>query len=41
MTGSDQEGDYTLSIFPVQLEDDALFQCQVCSLYKESTLFIF
>ncbi|XP_023330824.1 irregular chiasm C-roughest protein [Eurytemora carolleeae] len=29
MTGSDQEGDYTLNIFPVQLEDNAVFQCQV------------
>jgi hypothetical protein len=29
MTGSDAEGDYTLSIFPLQLEDDAIFQCQV------------
>lgn len=29
MTGSDEEGDYTLDINPVSLEDDARFQCQV------------
>eukprot|EP00095_Tigriopus_kingsejongensis_P001959 maker-scaffold594_size129171-snap-gene-0.23 protein:Tk01959 transcript:maker-scaffold594_size129171-snap-gene-0.23-mRNA-1 annotation:"irregular chiasm c-roughest protein isoform x3" len=29
MTGSDDEGDYTLDINPVSLEDDARFQCQV------------
>ena len=34
MTGSDQEGDYTLNIFPVQLEDDAVFQCQVISYFQ-------
>ena len=34
MTGSDQEGDYTLNIFPVHLEDDAVFQCQVISYFR-------
>ena len=29
MTGSDQEDDFTLQIYPVRLEDDAVFQCQV------------
>ena len=29
MSGSDEEGDYTLDIHQVTLEDDAKFQCQV------------
>ena len=29
MIGSEEEGDYSLEISNVQLEDDALFQCQV------------
>lgn len=29
MIGSDEEGDYSLQIYPVEMEDDALFQCQV------------
>jgi hypothetical protein len=29
MSGSDEEGDYTLDIDNVELEDDAQFQCQV------------
>lgn len=29
MIGSDEEGDYSLQIYPVELEDDAQFQCQV------------
>ena len=29
MSGSDEEGDYTLDIDSVELEDDAKFQCQV------------
>ena len=29
MSGSDEEGDFTLDIHEVQLEDDAKFQCQV------------
>lgn len=29
MTGSDEEGDWTLDINPVTLEDDARFQCQI------------
>ena len=29
MSGSDEEGDYTLDIDSVELEDDARFQCQV------------
>ena len=29
MIGSDDEGDFSLQISPVTLEDDALFQCQV------------
>ncbi|KAI1286001.1 Irregular chiasm C-roughest protein [Halotydeus destructor] len=29
MTGNDEEGDYSLQITNVQLEDDAIFQCQV------------
>ena len=32
MSGSDEEGDYTLDIDSVTLEDDAKFQCQVNSL---------
>ena len=31
MSGSDEEGDYTLDIDSVTLEDDAKFQCQVNS----------
>lgn len=29
MIGSDEEGDYSLEIFPVMLDDDARYQCQV------------
>lgn len=29
MIGSDEEGDFSLQIYPVTIEDDALFQCQV------------
>ena len=29
MSGSDEEGDFTLDIHSVRLEDDAQFQCQV------------
>jgi len=29
MSGSDDEGDFTLDIYPVTLEDDAEYQCQV------------
>lgn len=29
MTGSDEEGDYSLQIYPVTLDDNAQFQCQV------------
>lgn len=29
MIGSDEEGDFSLQIWPVELEDDAQFQCQV------------
>ena len=29
MVGSEEEGDYSLEISNVQLEDDAMFQCQV------------
>ena len=29
MSGSDEEGDFTLDIHEVKLEDDAMFQCQV------------
>lgn len=29
MTGTDEEGDFSLNIEPVQMEDDAKFQCQV------------
>ncbi|XP_066254546.1 irregular chiasm C-roughest protein [Euwallacea similis] len=29
MVGSDEEGDYSLDIYPVMLEDDAKYQCQV------------
>ncbi|KAI2806304.1 hypothetical protein BLOT_005317 [Blomia tropicalis] len=32
MVGSDDEGDYSLEISPVALEDDAIFQCQVGAL---------
>lgn len=31
MIGSDEEGDYTLEISPVMLDDDAIYQCQVGS----------
>ncbi|XP_075214168.1 irregular chiasm C-roughest protein-like [Lycorma delicatula] len=31
MVGSDEEGDYSLDIYPVMLEDDAKYQCQVSS----------
>ncbi|XP_017030236.1 irregular chiasm C-roughest protein [Drosophila kikkawai] len=29
MVGSDEEGDYSLDIYPVMLDDDARYQCQV------------
>ena len=29
MIGSDEEGDYSLQIYPLTLEDNASFQCQV------------
>ncbi|XP_050312144.1 irregular chiasm C-roughest protein-like [Anthonomus grandis grandis] len=29
MIGSDEEGDYSLDIYPVMLDDDAKYQCQV------------
>ncbi|KAK9876862.1 hypothetical protein WA026_015095 [Henosepilachna vigintioctopunctata] len=29
MIGSDEEGDYSLEIYPVMLDDDAKYQCQV------------
>ncbi|KAH8241658.1 hypothetical protein KR038_006922 [Drosophila bunnanda] len=29
MVGSDEEGDYSLEIYPVMLDDDARYQCQV------------
>lgn len=29
MIGSDEEGDFSLQIYPVTIEDDADFQCQV------------
>lgn len=29
MVGSDEEGDFSLDIFPVMLDDDAKYQCQV------------
>lgn len=29
MIGSDEEGDYSLHIYPVELDDDGIFQCQV------------
>lgn len=29
MIGSDDEGDYSLQIFPVMLDDEARYQCQV------------
>ena len=29
MIGNDEEGDFSLQISNVQLEDDAMFQCQV------------
>lgn len=29
MVGSDEEGDYSLDIYPVMLDDDAKYQCQV------------
>ncbi|XP_039280825.1 irregular chiasm C-roughest protein isoform X2 [Nilaparvata lugens] len=31
MVGSDEEGDYSLDIYPVTLDDDAKYQCQVSS----------
>lgn len=29
MVGSDEEGDFSLDVFPVMLDDDARYQCQV------------
>lgn len=29
MVGSDEEGDFSLDIYPVMLDDDAKYQCQV------------
>lgn len=29
MVGSDEEGDFSLDVFPVMLDDDAKYQCQV------------
>ena len=29
MVGSDEEGDFSLDIFPIMLDDDAEYQCQV------------
>lgn len=29
MIGSDEEGDYSLEIYPVMLDDEARYQCQV------------
>jgi hypothetical protein len=29
MVGSDEEGDFSLDIYPVMLDDDAEYQCQV------------
>lgn len=29
MVGSDEEGDFSLDIYPVMLDDDARYQCQV------------
>lgn len=29
MVGSDEEGDFSLDIFPVMIDDDATYQCQV------------
>ena len=34
MVGSEEEGDYSLEISNVQLEDDAVFQCQVGASYR-------
>ena len=31
MIGSDEEGDFSLRISPVTLEDDSVYQCQVAS----------
>ena len=35
MSDSDEEGDYTLDIDSVTLEDDAKFQCQVNCCFSE------
>lgn len=29
MIGSDEEGDFSLDVYPVMLDDDAKYQCQV------------
>lgn len=29
MVGSDEEGDFSLDVYPVMLDDDARYQCQV------------
>lgn len=29
MVGSDEEGDFSLDVYPVMLDDDAKYQCQV------------
>jgi hypothetical protein len=41
MVGSDEEGDYSLDIFPIMLDDDAVYQCQVGPSRSEFFPFIF
>ncbi|CAL4078468.1 unnamed protein product, partial [Meganyctiphanes norvegica] len=38
MIGSNDEGDFSLSINPVLLKDDALFQCQVSAVVNPSQI---
>jgi hypothetical protein len=40
MVGSDEEGDFSLDIFPVMLDDDAEYQCQVSPAKREFIMFI-
>jgi len=41
MVGSDEEGDFSLDIFPIMLDDDAVYQCQVGPSRSESPQLIY
>lgn len=40
MVGSDEEGDFSLDIFPVMLDDDAEYQCQVSAAKRKFINFV-